>query len=124
MVFDGRLEKTHIWGYFTEHIFKKRFIMRVIDIYARCSTSKHYHKKQDELYCVISGEIIVEIEREKYILKENQFIFIERGKKHRVTGNDTCNRTSKYVEIVTGDLEDCISDIYRIEEAKGGDQFE
>ncbi len=124
MIFDGKSDKTHIWGYFTECIYEKKFIMRVIDIYTKCSTSKHYHKKQDELYCVISGEIIVEIEERKYILKENQFIFIERGKKHRVTGSNVNDRTSKYVEIVTGNLENSINDVYRIEEAKGGEIFE
>ncbi|TFF90484.1 MAG: cupin domain-containing protein [Promethearchaeota archaeon] len=43
----------------------------------------HEHENEDELFLVIKGELVIELEEETIKLKENECIVIPKGTKHR-----------------------------------------
>ena len=48
------------------------------------STEYHFHKNSNEIYFVLEGSGIFEIEGEKKKVKKNDCIFIPAGSKHRI----------------------------------------
>ncbi len=45
----------------------------------------HYHPNWNEWWYIVQGQWQWEIEGENYIVKQGDFVFIEKGKRHRVT---------------------------------------
>lgn len=43
----------------------------------------HHHEHEDELFLVISGKLIIELEDQKIVLKEGEFYIVPRGVLHR-----------------------------------------
>ena len=43
----------------------------------------HHHEHEDELFLVISGQLIIELEDRKVILNEQEFFIVPRGVLHR-----------------------------------------
>jgi len=48
------------------------------------TTNYHYHKQSDEIYFILQGTGILEIEGEKRKVRENDFILIRAGSRHRI----------------------------------------
>tara|TARA_Y100001968_G_C19451760_1_gene769161 strand:- start:2616 stop:3755 length:1140 start_codon:yes stop_codon:yes gene_type:complete len=55
---------------------------------------RHYHAKWNEWWLIVRGEWKFEIEEELYNVKEGDLVFIEKGKKHKITaiGNNIASR--------------------------------
>ncbi len=50
----------------------------------RKTTKYHYHKKSDEIYFILQGTGILEIEEERKKVRENDCILIRAGSRHRI----------------------------------------
>ncbi|OYT41843.1 hypothetical protein B6U80_00310 [Candidatus Pacearchaeota archaeon ex4484_26] len=50
----------------------------------RCSL--HFHKQKDETFYLLRGKVLMELDKEKAILKPGQSLLIKPGQKHRFTG--------------------------------------
>jgi len=48
------------------------------------TTKYHYHKKSDEIYFILQGTGILEIEGKKKKVRENDCILIRAGNRHRI----------------------------------------
>jgi mannose-6-phosphate isomerase-like protein (cupin superfamily) len=48
------------------------------------TTKYHYHKKSDEIYLILQGSGVIEIEGKKRKVRENDCILIRVGTKHRI----------------------------------------
>mgnify|MGYP000480481330 CR=1 FL=1 len=48
------------------------------------STVLHYHKSSDEIYFILSGSGLLEIEGEKREVSAGDYIYIKAGQKHKV----------------------------------------
>jgi mannose-6-phosphate isomerase-like protein (cupin superfamily) len=48
------------------------------------SEQKHYHEKANQFFYILKGEAVFEIQRERICVKQEQGIFIEAGKEHRI----------------------------------------
>ena len=46
---------------------------------------KHYHAKWNEWWLIIRGEWLFEIEKEIFNVKEGDLVFIQKGKRHKIT---------------------------------------
>tara|TARA_Y100001968_G_C19337322_1_gene707615 strand:+ start:167 stop:787 length:621 start_codon:yes stop_codon:yes gene_type:complete len=55
---------------------------------------KHYHAKWNEWWLIVRGEWKFEIEEEVYKVSKGDLVFIQKGKKHRITaiGNEIASR--------------------------------
>jgi len=53
-------------------------------VYPGDITELHIHKKADEIYFILAGKGIMEIEKEKSLVKKEDSIFIPAGNKHRI----------------------------------------
>jgi len=49
---------------------------------------EHYHPKWDEWWYILQGKWIWSIEGKDKEVKAGDIVFIERNKKHKITGND------------------------------------
>ena len=48
----------------------------------------HFHEKEEELFYVISGELVIRTQEKDYVLHENEFIIIPRGIEHSPAANE------------------------------------
>ena len=53
------------------------------------SGRKHYHKKMTEIYYILDGEGILELDEDEIILRKGISVMIKPGCKHRAVGNLT-----------------------------------
>lgn len=59
--------------------------LHLVDISKNART--HYHRKMTEIYLVLEGEGVVELDGERVAVKPLTAIFIEPGCRHRAVGN-------------------------------------
>jgi mannose-6-phosphate isomerase-like protein (cupin superfamily) len=51
----------------------------------------HNHEKEDELFFIVDGELLMEIENEpKIILKKGDLYVVKKGVNHRVSSTEDC----------------------------------
>ena len=48
------------------------------------SEEKHFHEKAQQFFYILKGEAIFEIERERITVKQEQGVYIEAGKWHKI----------------------------------------
>ena len=88
------------WGEYKNIYFNENFIVKILTIYPKSKISLQYHKYRSEHWVVTSGIAHITKGKQKYILKENESIFIEVAEIHRIDNQEENNLV--IVEVQTG----------------------
>ena len=77
--------------------FAPRIIGEVNDVFVKIARIKgedipwHNHKDEDELFYIVEGSLLFEIEgQESFIMNEGDMFIVGRGIKHRVSSTEEC----------------------------------
>jgi mannose-6-phosphate isomerase-like protein (cupin superfamily) len=97
--------------------FSPKIIGEVDGVYIKLAKVKgddvpwHRHDNEDEMFYVIEGSLVMEIEGEDSIeLKEDEFYIVKKGVKHRVYSQDECrlmlieNKSTKHTGNVQSNI--------------------
>ncbi|WP_347924128.1 cupin domain-containing protein [Pontimicrobium sp. SW4] len=78
--------------------FLPKIVGEVNDVYAKLSKIKgnkvpwHAHENEDELFYIIRGELLFEIENKpSFIMKEGDLFIVPKGITHRVSSAEECH---------------------------------
>lgn len=78
--------------YFSPHI-----IGEINDVYVKIAKIKgdkvpwHNHKNEDELFYVVEGNLLIEIEgQDSFTMNEGDIYIVKRGTNHRVSSTSEC----------------------------------
>ena len=78
--------------------FSPKVIEEVNDVYVKIAKIKgdkvpwHNHKDEDELFYIIEGNLLFEIEgQESFMMKEGDLFVVKKGINHRVTSTEECS---------------------------------
>jgi mannose-6-phosphate isomerase-like protein (cupin superfamily) len=52
-----------------------------------CSSSHHYHPKDEETYFILKGSASMKIDEKEYAVKAGDAIFIQPPERHQITAN-------------------------------------
>jgi len=98
--------------------FSPKIIGEVNDVYVKLAKIKgdelpwHNHKDEDELFYVIEGNLLFEMEGlEPFTMSEGDMFIVKKGVNHRVSSTEECsimlieNKTTAH----TGDVESAIT---------------
>ena len=80
----------YIWGEKCDgwHLVKNEDLSIIQErVPSGCSEVRHYHKKSDQFFFILSGEAEIETDGKKHILKSQQGIFIPAGTIHKLSNN-------------------------------------
>jgi quercetin dioxygenase-like cupin family protein len=77
----------------------------------------HNHENEDELFYIVSGNLLMEIENKKpFIMKEGDFHVVNKGVNHRISAEEECSimliesktteHTGKVKSLITKSIED------------------
>lgn len=113
-------ELNHIQDYFSPKI-----IGEVNDVFIKLVKIKgdkvpwHNHKNEDELFYIIKGKLIMELENhEPFIMKKGDLFIIKRGINHRVSSKKECsillveNKTTNHTGSIISAISKNISQQY------------
>jgi len=93
---------------------KKPSMVKIITVYPGESLSLQYHHNRDEFWHVIGGNGVAEIDGRNIPLRAGTDCFVEREKKHRVSGGD---QILVFLELAFGNFDE--KDIVRLEDKYG-----
>lgn len=98
--------------------FSPKIVTEVNDQYVKVAKIKgqevpwHNHKDEDELFYILEGELLMEIENEPdRVMKSGDIFVVPKGVNHRVSSEEECSivlietKTTKH----TGDVESAIT---------------
>lgn len=101
-----------------KHYFSPKIIAEVNDQYVKIAKIKgedipwHHHENEDELFYIIEGTLLMEIENEtNRTMKTGDVFVVPKGINHRVSSIDECSimlietKTTKH----TGDIKSAIT---------------
>ena len=101
-----------------EEYFSPKIIGEVNDVYVKLAKIKgdelpwHNHKHEDELFYIIEGNLLFEMEGTKpFTMSEGDMFIVKKGVNHRVSSTEECsimlieNKTTAH----TGDVESAIT---------------
>ena len=78
--------------------FSPKIIGEVNDVFVKLVKIKgnkvpwHNHKNEDELFHVLSGSLLFEVESEEpFTLNKGEIFIVKRGINHRVSSNEECH---------------------------------
>ena len=78
--------------------FSPKIIGEVNDVYVKLAKIKgdkvpwHNHKDEDELFYVIEGNLLFEIEgKESFIMNKGDLYVVKKGVNHRVSSTEECH---------------------------------
>lgn len=103
------------WGSFNLLERGRRFWIKEIKIKEGNRLSKQFHKKRSEIWLVLKGTILAEVDGRTATLKENKTIFIKRMDIHRASNVGT--QSARILEFAFGDCKE--DDIVRLEDDFG-----
>lgn len=97
--------------------FYPRIIGEVNDVFVKVVKIKgdkipwHKHEKEDELFYIIEGSLLFEIEKqESFIMNEGDVFIVKQGVNHRVSSKKECkimlieNKTAKHTGEIKTDI--------------------
>ena len=103
--------------------FSPKIIGEVNDVFVKVVKIKgdkvpwHNHKEEDELFYVIEGSLLFEIEgQDNFIMNEGDMFIVKRGLHHRVSSKEVCkimlieNKTTKHTGEVSAEITKSLSD--------------
>lgn len=99
------------WGRFEKFHENKPCTVKLIHVNANSRLSLQYHTKRSELWVVIKGIAMVELDGKTMILTEGETVMIPRTTRHRLS---TLDSGCVILEIAYGKFEE--ADIVRIED--------
>jgi mannose-1-phosphate guanylyltransferase / mannose-6-phosphate isomerase len=104
------------WGTYTLLEISKKYKVKNITVepQQKLSLQMHYHRY--ESWVVVSGIACVEIENDKFLLKQGESTFIRAGEKHRLSNPGRI--PLKIIEVQLGELVD-ETDIVRFDDDYG-----
>lgn len=77
--------------------FSPKVVGEVNDVYIKVAKIKgdkipwHNHRDEDELFYVLEGELIFEVEnQEPFTMREGEFFIVPRGVNHKVMAPEEC----------------------------------
>jgi mannose-6-phosphate isomerase-like protein (cupin superfamily) len=80
-----------------QEYFSPRVIGEVNDVYVKVAKIKgdaipsHNHPQEDELFFILAGELLFEVEGQKpFTMKKGDLYIVQRGVNHRVTSTGEC----------------------------------
>jgi quercetin dioxygenase-like cupin family protein len=80
-----------------DQYFSPRIIGEVNDQFIKIAKIKgqevpwHNHENEDELFYIVEGSLLMEIENQKsFIMQEGDFFVVKKGINHRVSSEDEC----------------------------------
>lgn len=124
MAGSGKINLRDSFGLLTDY-FAPKIIGEVNDVFVKIARIKgkeipwHNHKDEDELFYIVEGSLLFEIEgKESFTMNEGDIFIVERGINHRVSSTMECKilLVEQKTTAHTGDVK---SDITRsIEEQK------
>ena len=96
-----------------ENYFSPKIIGEVNDQFIKAAKIKgqevpwHNHENEDELFYIVEGQLLMEIENEpEFFMEKGDFFVVKKGVNHRVSSTDEClimlieSKTTKH----TGDV--------------------
>ncbi|NQW35880.1 MAG: cupin domain-containing protein [Flavobacteriales bacterium] len=103
--------------------FSPKVIGEVNDVYIKVAIIKgekvpwHNHKNEDELFYIIEGTLLFEIEGEdSFLMNEGDIFIVKKGIQHRVSSKDACkimlieNKTTAHTGDVKAEITKSIDD--------------
>ncbi len=98
-----------------QQYFSPKIIAEVNDVYVKVAKIKgedipwHNHKNEDELFYILDGTLLMEIENEEpFIMKKGDMYVVKQGVEHRVSSIKECqimlieNKTTAHTgEVIT-----------------------
>ncbi len=80
-----------------QEYFSPKIIGEVNDVFVKLAKIKgekvpwHTHKNEDELFFIIKGCLLMEIEgKEPFLLNEGELFIVNKGLNHRVSSKEEC----------------------------------
>jgi quercetin dioxygenase-like cupin family protein len=80
-----------------QHYFSPKVIGEVNDVYVKLAKIKgedvpwHNHKDEDELFYIVHGELLFEIEdKPSFVMNEGDLFIVPKGVNHRVSSTAEC----------------------------------
>jgi quercetin dioxygenase-like cupin family protein len=98
--------------------FAPRIIGEVNDVYVKIALIKgedipwHNHKDEDELFFIVEGSLLFEIEgQESFIMNKGDIFIVRRGINHRISSTEECKimLVEQKTTAHTGDVESSIT---------------
>lgn len=98
--------------------FAPRIIGEVNDVFVKIARIKgedipwHNHKDEDELFYIVEGSLLFEIEgQESFTMNEGDIFIVRRGIKHRVSSTEECKimLVEQKTTAHTGDVKSAIT---------------
>ena len=103
--------------------FSPQVIGEVNDVYVKVAKIKgndipwHNHKHEDELFYIVSGDLLFEEEgKEPFIMKQGDLYIVKKGINHRVSSSEEChimlieNKSTLHTGDVISDITKSIDD--------------
>ena len=88
------------WGNYLLLAESENWKVKRIEVNVKGSLSLQLHAKRSEHWIVVKGSALVQIDKRKFILEENQSTYIPIGSKHRLSNNG--NETLILIEVQSG----------------------
>ncbi|MDR1195570.1 MAG: phosphomannose isomerase type II C-terminal cupin domain [Endomicrobium sp.] len=73
------------WGEYKVIHTDERFTIKTLTILPGKCTSLQTHKYRHEHWIVVQGKIVVALDKKTYKLEENDYIYIKKGSKHKLS---------------------------------------
>ena len=78
-----------------EDYWSPRIVGRVNDQFIKVAKLKgsftwHKHDEEDELFCILKGQLIIEYEEDRVILNEGDFHVVPKGISHNPVAKEEC----------------------------------
>ena len=98
--------------------FAPKIIGEVNDVFVKIAMIKgedipwHNHKDEDELFYIVEGSLLFEVEeQESFIMNEGDIFIVGRGINHRVSSSEECKimLVEQNTTAHTGDVESTIT---------------
>ena len=103
--------------------FSPKIIEEVNDVYVKVAKIKgedipwHNHKNEDELFFILNGNLLMEIEGEEpFTMNKGDIYTVKKGINHRVSANEECqimlieNKTTAHTGEVESDITKSLED--------------
>lgn len=108
------IKVTKPWGQEFHFVLNEKATVKILEVNPGQKLSYQSHNKRDEYWRCVKNTVIVVLDDKKFILKEDDEIYIKRGVKHRLIGT---NKKGRVLEIISGEYE--AEDIIRYEDSYG-----
>ena len=90
------------WGRYVNLFEGKNFLVKELTVNSKSSISLQKHHHRSEYWLVTQGKPLITINKNKYLKKPNDSVFIPQGSIHRIENN--YKKSIKIIEIQTGSL--------------------